>query len=64
MTTEFKKYRITFTISDGSFIDTETVEMNATTEESACTGAFKTKISPKYRNRGCRFFVDKVEIIE
>ena len=61
---KFKKYKIVFTISNGDFVSKETVEIEATTEESACTGAFRTKLSPKYRNLGCKFFVDTVEIID
>ncbi len=63
-TEKFNKYKITFTITDGRFVANEVVEIKATTEEAACNGAFKTKVSPRYRNLGCKFLVDKVEIID
>ena len=59
-----KKYLITFLIESGKEKHIESVEIEATTKESAQTGAFKTKIIKKYNNKGYRYYVVATEIID
>ena len=50
-------YLVVFAIESGKEKHIEIVEIEASSEEAAQTGAFKTKILPKYSGKGYRYYV-------
>lgn len=58
---KLKKFRVEFVIDDGKEKTFETVEIMASDEIAAHRGAFNTKIYPKYKGIGARFYVHNTE---
>ena len=61
---QYKTYKITFIIESKLEKHIETVKIEASSEESAHTGAFKTKILPKYHNKGYRYYIVETEVLD
>lgn len=61
---KLNKYRVTFLIELGKEKHIESVEIKASDEVAAQTGAFKTKINKKYSGKGYRFYVYSTERLD